>query len=104
MQTIERPPEFRHDRRRFLGVAALSLAAMQLGPIGPAKAQGSPAKPARPAAISMSASCAAPRNFAASGLLTRSARWPLPSTGKARRPNARNVLGIRILVRRFALF
>ena len=35
---------------------------------------------------SMSASCAAPRNFAASGRLTRSARWPLPSTGKARRP------------------
>ena len=35
MQTIERPPEFSHDRRRFLGVAALSLAAMQLGPIGP---------------------------------------------------------------------
>jgi pimeloyl-ACP methyl ester carboxylesterase len=51
MQTIERPPEFSHDRRRFLGVAALSLAAMQLGPIGPAKAQGGPAKPARPAAI-----------------------------------------------------
>ena len=25
MQTIERPPEFSHDRRRFLGVAALSL-------------------------------------------------------------------------------
>src|SRR5260221_11730315 len=35
MQTIERPPEFSHGRRRFLGVAALSLAAMQLGPIGP---------------------------------------------------------------------
>ena len=35
---------------------------------------------------SMSASCAAPRNFAASGRLTRSARWPLPSTCKARRP------------------
>jgi hypothetical protein len=51
MQTIEHPPEFSHDRRRFLGVAALSLAAMQLGPIGPAKAQGGPAKPARPAAI-----------------------------------------------------
>src|SRR6202043_3310300 len=51
MQTIERPPEFSHDRRRFLGVAALSLAAMQLGPIGPAKAQGGPTKPARPAAI-----------------------------------------------------
>src|ERR1700716_3055795 len=51
MQTIERPPEFSHDRRRFLGVAALSLAAMQLGPIGPAKAQGGLAKPARPAAI-----------------------------------------------------
>ena len=51
VQTIERPPEFSHDRRRFLGVAALSLAAMQLGPIGPAKAQGGPAKPARPAAI-----------------------------------------------------
>src|ERR1700716_2833203 len=51
MQTIERPPEFSHDRRRFLGVAALSLAAMQLGPIGPAKAQGGPADPARPAAI-----------------------------------------------------
>src|ERR1700730_1822178 len=51
MQTIERPPEFSHDRRRFLGVAALSLAPMQLGPIGPAKAQGGPAKPARPAAI-----------------------------------------------------
>ena len=51
MQTIERPPEFSHDRCRFLGVAALSLAAMQLGPIGPAKAQGGPAKPARPAAI-----------------------------------------------------
>ena len=47
MQTIERPPEFSHDRCRFLGVAALSLAAMQLGPIGPAKAQGGPAKPAR---------------------------------------------------------
>ena len=43
MQTIERPPEFSHDRRRFLGVAALSLTAMQLGPIGPAKAQGGPA-------------------------------------------------------------
>src|ERR1700738_1027957 len=51
MQTIEHPPEFSHDRRRFLGVEALSLAAMQLGPIGPAKAQGGPAKPARPAAI-----------------------------------------------------
>src|SRR3979490_1625568 len=51
MQTIERPPEFSHDRRCFLGVAALSLAAMQLGPVGPAKAQGGPAKPARPAAI-----------------------------------------------------
>src|SRR5260221_13853848 len=51
MQTIERPPEFSHARRRFLGVAALSLAAMQLGPISPAKAQGGPAKPARPAAI-----------------------------------------------------
>src|SRR6202022_4600223 len=51
MQTIEHPPEFSHARRRFLGVAALSLAAMQLGPIGPAKAQGGPAKPARPAAI-----------------------------------------------------
>src|ERR1700681_1302451 len=51
MQTIEHPPEFSHDRRRFLGVAALSLAAMQLGPIGPAKAQGGPAKPARPAGI-----------------------------------------------------
>lgn len=51
MQTIEHPPEFSHDRRRFLGVATLSLAAMQLGPIGPAKAQGGPAKPARPAAI-----------------------------------------------------
>src|ERR1700687_791577 len=51
MQTIERPPEFSLNRRRFLGVAALSLAAMQLGPIGPAKAQGGPAKPARLAAI-----------------------------------------------------
>src|SRR3981081_2715257 len=51
MQTIERPPEFSHDRRRFLGVTALSLAAMQLGPIGPAKAQGGPAEPAPPAAI-----------------------------------------------------
>src|SRR5258707_2373410 len=51
MQTIERPLEFSNDRRRFLGVAALPLAAMQLGPIGPAKAQGGPAKPARPAAI-----------------------------------------------------
>jgi hypothetical protein len=51
MQMIERPPEFSHDRRRFLGVAALSLAAMQLGPIGPAKAQVGPAEPARPAAI-----------------------------------------------------
>src|SRR5258708_32135175 len=51
MQTIEHPPEFSHDRRRFLSVAALSLAAMQLGLIGPAKAQGGPAKPARPAAI-----------------------------------------------------
>ena len=48
MQSIERPPEFSHGRRRFLGVAAPSLAAMQLGP---AKAQGGPAKPARPAAI-----------------------------------------------------
>src|SRR3979490_1185905 len=51
MQTIGPPPGFSHDRRRFLGVAALSLAAMQLGPIGPAKAQCGPAEPARPAAI-----------------------------------------------------
>src|ERR1700716_942651 len=51
MQTIERPPEVSHDGPRCLGVAALSLAAMQLGPIGPAKAQCGPAEPARPAAI-----------------------------------------------------
>jgi hypothetical protein len=50
-KALEAVHEFSHDRRRFLGVAALSLAAMQLGPIGPAKAQGGPAKPARPAAI-----------------------------------------------------
>jgi nitrous oxide reductase len=35
-----------HDRRRFLGMAAMSIAAVELGVIGSAKAQSSKTKPA----------------------------------------------------------
>jgi pimeloyl-ACP methyl ester carboxylesterase len=43
--------EITHDRRRFLGTAAMTIAATQLGLIGSAKAQTSETKPAKPPTI-----------------------------------------------------
>jgi hypothetical protein len=45
MDVITMPEEINHDRRRFLGTAAMTIAAAQLGMIGSAKAQSSKARP-----------------------------------------------------------
>jgi pimeloyl-ACP methyl ester carboxylesterase len=45
MNTIEEPGEINHDRRRFLGTAALAIAAAELGMIGSAPAQPEQKKP-----------------------------------------------------------
>src|ERR1700738_3249834 len=46
MKTIQRPEPINPDRRRFLGTAAMTLAAAQLALTGSADAQSSTAKPA----------------------------------------------------------
>jgi pimeloyl-ACP methyl ester carboxylesterase len=46
MNTIKEPGEINHDRRRFLGTAALAIAAAELGLIGSAPAQSDKKKPA----------------------------------------------------------
>jgi len=51
MTEIEASKQIDHDRRRFFGTAALTVAAAQLGMIGGAKAQSSPPKSTRLPAI-----------------------------------------------------
>jgi pimeloyl-ACP methyl ester carboxylesterase len=46
MSTLREPGEVDRDRRRFLGTAALAIAAAELGMIGPAPAQSEKKKPA----------------------------------------------------------
>jgi pimeloyl-ACP methyl ester carboxylesterase len=45
------PKEIKHDRRRFLGVAAAAVAAAQFGALGPSETLASEAKPAGAATI-----------------------------------------------------
>jgi pimeloyl-ACP methyl ester carboxylesterase len=47
MLTIETGEQINHDRRRFVAAAAVTIAAAELGRVGPANAQAGTAKPAR---------------------------------------------------------
>jgi len=51
MDTRKTPGEISHDRRRFFGAAALTVAAAQLGVTGCAKAPSSGTKPAGPSTV-----------------------------------------------------
>jgi len=51
MGTIKMSQDINHDRRRFLGTAAMTVAAAQLGMIGFSAAQSSKPKPATVPAI-----------------------------------------------------
>jgi pimeloyl-ACP methyl ester carboxylesterase len=51
MSTIKTPDEIDHDRRRFLGTAAMTIAAAQLGMLGSADAQSRKVNPAEVPAI-----------------------------------------------------
>ena len=51
MNTTKKSEEIKYDRGRFLGVAAMSIAAAEFGVIGSAKAQSSTTAPATVPAI-----------------------------------------------------